>query len=88
MLNNFVCALLEWIEQLIIFLLRSGHNRLNASRRWLDEERSPSCRICEAAEEDVNHINLEQYRIKFKEVCLKTIVNFVTSYVCLRIEQA
>jgi len=61
--------------------LRSGHNRLNASRRWLDEERDPSCRFCESAEEDVNHIiiqcpHLEQYRLKFKEQCQKISVNF------------
>ena len=62
--------------------LRSGHNRLNSSRPWLDVNRDPSCRFCQSANEDAEHIiiqcpNLEQYRLKLKEVCRKNSTQFV-----------
>jgi ribonuclease HI len=62
--------------------LRSGHNRLNSSRPWLDVNRDPSCRFCQSANEDAEHIiiqcpNLEHYRLKLKEVCRKNSAQFV-----------
>ena len=61
--------------------LRSGHNRLNSSRPWLDANRDPSCRFCQAADEDAEHIiiqcpSLDHHRLKLKEVCRKNSAQF------------
>ena len=58
-----------------------GHNRLNSSRPWLDVNRDLSCRFCQSANEDAEHIiiqcpNLEQYRQKLKKVCRKNSAQF------------